>query len=140
MKNRIACVSLVLCLICVFLLGCATAGEIVPYENPIFDSAGLTLSSNMDVVFLAGTRRNCSSIYVSSCTLEKRNSNGTWSHETSLTPPSDVAYNTSDFAAQKNYASSCDEGNTYRVVVVFSAIYNGTEYTVDRTSRSVTYK
>ena len=28
MKNRIACVSLVLCLICVFLLGCATAGEI----------------------------------------------------------------------------------------------------------------
>lgn len=54
--------------------------------------------------------------------------------------PSDVAYNTSDFAAQKNYASSCDEWNTYRVVVVFSAIYNGTEYTVDRTSRSVTYK
>lgn len=48
--------------------------------------------------------------------------------------------NTSDFAAQKNYASSCDEGNTYRVVVVFSAIYNGTEYTVDRTSRSVTYR
>jgi hypothetical protein len=108
-------------------------------ENLIFESASVSIGSEVDADFDASTNRNCSSIYVSSCTLQKKNASGTWVYAVTLTPPSDVARNTSDFGALADYSNSCTSGNTYRVRAVFKAVYNGISYTVTRTSNSVNY-
>ena len=108
-------------------------------ESLVFESAYVSIGSGLDADFYAGTNYNCSSIYVSSCTLQKKNANGSWVYAATLTPPSDVAINTSNFGALADYESSCTSGNTYRVYAVFRAVYNGTTYTVTRTSNSVQY-
>lgn len=127
-----------LCLV-LFTLSCASVGLAATQENLIFESASVAISSSMYADFYAGTHRNCSSIYVSSCTLQKKNSSGSWVYAATLTPPSDTATNTSNFGALADYESSCTSGNTYRVRAVFKAVYDGTTYTVTRTSNSVQY-
>lgn len=128
----------ILCLLLIVTFSFISTGVAATQENLIFESASITIGSTMDADFDASTHRNCSSIYVSSCTLQ-RYSNGTWVYAATLTPPSDVATTTSNFGALAYYGSSCTSGNTYRVYAVFRAVYDGTTYTVTRTSNSVQY-
>ena len=129
----------ILCISLVLAFGCVSIGVAGTRANLIFESASVTIGSSMDADFDASAHRNCSSIYVSSCILQKKNSSGSWVYATALTPPSDVATNTSDFGALADYESSCTSGNTYRVYAVFKAIYDGATYTVTRISNSVHY-
>lgn len=103
-------------------------------------NAAITLTTRMGAEFLAGTKRNCSSIYISSCSLEEQNADQTWSFVKYLTPPPDRATNTSNFGANANYASECTSGHTYRIKATFAAVYDGTTYTVSRTSRGAKYQ
>lgn len=132
-------ITAVLCILLILAFGFATVGMAATLENLVFESASVSIGSGMDADFYAGTNYNCSSISVSSCTLQKKNTSGTWVYAASLTPPSNVAKNTSNFGALADYSSSCTSGNTYRVRAVFKAVYNGTSYTVTRTSNSVNY-
>lgn len=129
----------ILCLLLILTFGFASSGLASTLESLVFESAAVTIGSRIDADFDAAANYNCSSIYVSSCTLQKKNASGSWVYASSLTPPSDVAKNTSNFGALADYSSSCTSGNTYRVRAVFKAVYNGISYTVTRTSNSVNY-
>lgn len=139
MKHYQKILTFFLCITCAFTSCVALADTAGTYANLIFEGAGITLSNRMGAEFLAGTKRTCSSIYISSCSLEKQNSDGSWSFVKSLTPPPDKATNESDFGANANYASECTPGQTYRIKATFAAVYDGTIYTVSRTSRGVEY-
>jgi hypothetical protein len=140
MKTRTSkSMTLTLCILLAFSCCFVSAGVAATLESLVFESASVTIGSSIDADFDAATNYNCSSISVSSCTLQKKNASGTWVYAASLTPPSDVAKNTSNFGALADYSSSCTSGNTYRVRAVFKAVYNGTSYTVTRTSNSVNY-
>lgn len=131
-------IMVVILLLC--SLPCALAENAAPYASLVFEKASVSITRSMNADFTAGMNCNCTSIYVASCSLEKRNANGTWSFVTSLTPPSDTASNASNFGAYKNYSGSCTSGTTYRIKATFAAIYNGKTYTVNRTSNSVAYQ
>jgi len=132
-------ITAVLCLLMILTFSFISSGVAATLESLVFESASVTIGSGMDADFYAGTNYNCTSISVSSCTLQKKNASGSWVYASSLTPPSDVAKNTSNFGALADYSSSCTSGNTYRVRAVFKAVYNGISYTVTRTSNSVNY-
>ncbi len=128
-----------LCIFLLFTFSVASTGVAATRESIAFESASVTIGSRIDADFYAGTNYNCSSIYVSSCTLQKKNSSGAWVYAATLTPPSYTATNTSDFGAVADYESKCTAGNTYRIRAVFKAVYNGTTYTGARTSNSVKF-
>lgn len=130
----------ILCLCMTTMTTSSLAENMTPYANLVFESAGVSIGRSMDADFSSGMHCNCTTIYVSSCTLEKKNANGTWSYASSLTPPSETATNTSNFGAYKDYSDSCTPGNTYRIRATFAAVYKGVTYTVNRTSNSVDYK
>ena len=140
MKHHQKLTAVFLCMICVLANCAALADTAGIYANLIFESAGITLTTRMGAEFLAGTKRTCSSIYISSCSLEKQNLDGSWSFVKYLTPPPDKATNESDFGANANYASECTPGQTYRINATFAAVYDGTIYTVNRTSRGAKYQ
>jgi len=133
-------IAIFLCIICILASCTALADTAGTYANLIFEGAGITLTTRMDAEFLAGTKRTCSSIYISSCSLEEQNTDGSWSFVKYLTPPPDKATNESDFGANANYASQCTSGHTYRIKATFAAVYDGTIYTVNRTSRGAKYQ
>lgn len=139
MNNRIRVTTVLLLVFLLFTVSFALAEGMTPYENLIFESAGVSIGTSMDADFNASTNRTCTSIYVSSCTLERQNANNSWSFSKYLTPPSFVATNTSDFGTTKYYSSDCVSGYTYRIKATFKAVYNGKIYTVYRTSNGVAY-
>lgn len=134
-KATISIISFLL----VFSIAVAFAEPIEPYANPVFESASASVGRNMDADFYAGTQLICTSIYVSSCTLQKQDANGNWSNVGSLTPPSYIAKNASDLLVSASYGSKCTHGNTYRIKAVFKAVSEGVTYSVTRYSNSVNY-
>ncbi len=139
MKQHQKLIPIFLCIVCIFASCAALADTAGINANLIFESAGITLTNRMGADFLAGTKRNCSSIYISSCSLEKQNADESWSFVKYLTPPPDRATGASNFGAYADYASECTPGQTYRIKATFAAVYDGTIYTVSRTSRGVEY-
>ena len=106
---------------------------IEPLASDIFASADVSLNSNKRAIFNATTNYS-SSVSVISCTLQKKD--GTkWVNAGSLTPPSHTSSNSYSFSAIANCSSSLINGNTYRIIAVFSA--DGE--TVTRTSSQRTY-
>lgn len=103
MKHAQKLTAVFLCIVCVLASCTALADTASTYANLIFEGAGITLTTRMGAEFLAGTKRNCSSIYISSCSLEEQNADQTWSFVKYLTPPPDRATNTSNFGANANY-------------------------------------
>lgn len=140
MKHHQKLTAVFLCIVCVLANCTALADTAGTYANLIFEGAGITLTTRMGAEFLATAKRNCSSIYISSCSLEEQNADKTWSFVKDLTPPPDIATNTSNFGANAKYASECTSGHTYRIKATFAAIYDGETYTVSRTSRGVKYQ
>lgn len=109
----------------------AKAEITAPFANPIFEVASVSLNSKFTAYFSASTNEVCSSIFVSSCVLQKRN--GTvWITLAELSPPSYVATDASNYDDLKNYADVIPAGGTYRLKAVFS----GGGETVTRYSNS----
>ena len=124
-------------LVIIILVGVAlptmSAAEIVPFANPVFDSASVYLGKKFSAEFTASTNVICSSICVSSCTLQKKVGTN-WVYAKSLNVPSYVANNTFIYDDVKNYDDDIPAGGTYRLKVVFS----GGGETVTRYSNSQT--
>lgn len=141
MKHAQKLTAVFLCIVCVLASCTALADTASTYANLIFEGAGITLTTRMGAEFLAGTKRNCSSIYISSCSLEEQNADQTWSFVKDLTPPPDRATNTSNFGANANYASECTSGHTYRIKAIFARqSTTGAIYTVSRIVQRAKYQ
>lgn len=97
----------------------AYAGDIVPYADSEFASATTNLTSNKNANFDATTYTNKAAIKVTACVLQKEVNNN-WEKVTDLTPPSDVAKNTTFYGASMNYSSSIGKGK-YRIVTTWDA-------------------
>ncbi len=111
----------------------ATAGEIVPYADSVFDSATISLMTTKTAAFDATTYEIKGSIYVSSCWLEKYEGGG-WISLGSLTSPSKVNTNTFGYSASMNYSANIGTG-TYRI----KATFNADGYIIVRYSNTRTY-
>lgn len=132
------CICLVIVLV-TFVASYAMAESIEPYANLVFESASVSLGRSMDADFYAGTHLTCSSIYVSSCTLQKKDLNGEWTNAGSLPAPLHVAKDESDYLTTADYSTYCTRGNTYRIKAIFKAVSEGVTYSVTRYSNSVDY-
>lgn len=132
MKKNLSTLLIIIAIISI-ALPAMSAAEIVPFANPVFDSASVYLGKKFSAEFTASTNVICSSICVSSCTLQKKV--GTiWVYAKSLSVPSYVANNASNYDDVKNYDDDIPAGGTYRLKVVFS----GGGETVTRYSNSQT--
>lgn len=92
--------------------------SIIPFANPIFKSASVTLNNRFSAQFTASTNEICASIFVSSCVLQKQ-SGTKWVDSIVLSAPSYVATDTSFYGEIKNYSAEIPSGGTYRLKVVF---------------------
>ena len=131
--------SIIVCILLVFAVTVVNAEVLVPYANPVFESGSASLSRSMNAEFYAGTHLDCSSIYVSSCTLQKKDLSGDWANAGALPAPSHVAKNECDFFTTADYSTYCTRGNTYRIKAIFKAVSEGVTYSVTRYSNSVDY-
>lgn len=134
-------IVIILLTILICLVSTANADQYVsPYASPVFTSTSITLGDNMEADFMAAMRYNCSKIYVSSCELQTKNSQGQWVFESNIVAPSDIAQNTSNFDTYFDYSSYCIKGVTYRIKAVFKAVYNSSTYSVTGYSNGATYR
>ncbi len=101
--------------------------------SPVFDSGYVMIGSDLFAEFGASALVQCSSIYVSSCSLQEMNGN-TVVRTITLTPPSTRVTNAYDFTAWKSYAGSGTSGKRYRI----KAVFYGNGYTITRYSNIVT--
>lgn len=101
--------------------------------SPVFDSGYVMIGSDLFAEFGASAIVQCSSIYVSSCSLQEMNGS-TVVRTISLDPPSTRVTNSSNFTAWKSYAGSGTSGKRYRI----KAIFYGNGYTITRYSNIVT--
>lgn len=127
--------TILLCFVTTLILIAPVAinAQVTPCANPVFIEASVYIGSTMRAEFTASTMVTCSSICVSSCTLQKKV--GTrWVYAKSLSVPSYVANNTFIYDDVKNYDDDIPAGGTYRLKVVFS----GGGETVTRYSNSQT--
>jgi len=107
--------------------------NITPLSSVNFVRATVIASETGNVSFSATLRKQCSTVSVSSCTLQKQE-DGHWVFAASLgTPPSKS--NTFKYTADKDYSSDMTPGITYRIVATFEA--DGESVT--KTSSSFTY-
>lgn len=112
----------------------AFASGIMPRADEYYSDAGVAFTSAGLAVFTATTTFQFDTLSVTSCTLQKKDGSN-WNDAGALTPPAHVARNRFTYAAEKNYASRCSSGNTYRVV----AIFNADGHTITRTSGEVDF-
>ncbi len=127
-----------LCIMVVMLFSVAMPhigayADIMPLSSENFSRAMVTAYETGNVKFSATLNKVCSTVSVSSCTLQKKE-DGRWVFATSLgTPPSKS--DISKYTANKDYSSSMTTGVTYRIVATFDA--DGE--TITKTSNSFTY-
>lgn len=119
---------------CIMMLAIATASADERRASDMFESTYVITGSDLYTEFGASTRRNADSIYVLSCTLQEMDDDDNVIDSTSLTPPSLVVHDTSNFTADATYSGT--PGKRYRIKAVFYA--DG--YTVTSYSRIVTYR
>lgn len=131
MKKLFSVILVLIVLLAANQIVIAKAEAIAPYANPIFEIASVTFNSKFTAYFSASTNEVCSSIFVSSCVLQKK-SGTSWITSAELVVPSYVATDASNYDDFKNYADVIPVGGTYRLKVVFS----GGGETVTRYSNS----
>ncbi|WP_461811514.1 hypothetical protein [Faecalimonas sp.] len=129
--KKILSLSLILC-IAIMIVGTGMGIAESVYASPVFESGYIAMNKSLYTEFGASTKKICDEIYVSSCTLQEMDKNDKVISSTEVTPPSDVAKNTSNFTAWETYSGT--SGKRYRMKAVFSA--DG--YTITRYSRIVT--
>ena len=132
MKRWIACV--IICALLSVTISCAVAtSEVSCFSSDTFFSVSVQPTASGVVAFNARLKLKCSSISVTTCTLEKLE-DGSWKFVKSLSTP-EVKTNTNRYSASKDYSSSLASGNTYRFKATFSA--NGE--TLSQTSPALNY-
>ncbi len=127
-------VSIIMICLLLSMVGVASASGIQPYASEYYSDASVAFTSAGLAVFSATTTFQFQALSVTSCTLQIKEGRE-WNKATNLTPPSLVAKNRFTYAAEKNYASSCTSGNTYRIVATFDA--DG--HTITKTSGEVAF-
>lgn len=116
-------------------LFCVVAiAEALPLSSTHFNSVTILFYASGSATFSASLKKKCSSVGVSSCTLEKKDGNN-WTFESMLPTPNSKT-DTSFYAASQDYSAHLTSGVTYRLVVVYEA--DGEQVT--KTSSSITYK
>lgn len=94
-------------------------------------SAYISLANTRDATFVGKTYDEQASIYVTSCTLQKKDSSG-WFHFCNLPSPPEVCTNTYTYGGWADYASFIGVG-TYRIKATFNADgYEITRYSNER--------
>lgn len=125
---------LVFIMIFVIVSSCALAdGEVIPLASGVINSASVSFTSSGRATFSLVCQIVCSSLEVSSCTLQKKNGSR-WEFEANLLRPSGSS-NSCILVTSADYSASLKSGNTYRIVVEFNA--DGATTTC--TSNSITY-
>lgn len=112
-------IATILALAMIFMCSTSLAEYPVIWANPVFISGGVICDSTMYTEFSASTKVASASIYVSSCSLQKKNGSN-WEHVKSLTAPSKIAINAKELKAYADYNGECGSG-TYRIKAVFTA-------------------
>lgn len=104
------------------LLTCNTAWAktIMPIADTEFDVTTVFLKSSKEVTFRATTYDEKTALAITTCTLERKNDDGTWSTVRSLPAPGTVARNDFSFLVTVDYSSYIGSG-TYRIKAIFSA-------------------
>lgn len=118
----------------VIVTGIAYAEGIVPYADTEFDSASTTLKSSKQVTFRAVTYDTKDCLSVTSCYLEIKNDDGSWSYVCSLPAPTTKYYDAYAYSATVDYSSYIGSG-TYRVW----ATYDADGHSITRCSNERTY-
>ncbi len=113
-----------LALLLIVVSASALADEIMPLADPDVVSASVSFNSAGSATFEVTAYNNPSEIKVTSCSLQVKQGDK-WVFSCSLETPSAIAYNRNTYSASMNYASSCSEGYTYRVVATY---YIGGKY------------
>lgn len=133
MKNRL--IRVIVCaLLGLSFLVTAYATTILPYADPEFKTASLSLSSNKEVIFSATTNETKNKIYVAACWLEVK-SGEKWIKVCNLTRPSLVLENIHAYSTVMDYSDSIVGSGTFRVAGTFWA--DG--YTITRYSNEKTF-
>lgn len=106
------------------------AGAISTFAHSTIGAASVSLASNKKVGFSVAAISSCT-IKVTSCYVQKQNSNGTWSKVGDVEKPSSVTGLTMNASSD---ASSLIGSGTYRVICVYSA--NGETTTCTSSTRT----
>lgn len=132
MRKLWLCIMVVI-LFSVAMLHIGAYADIMPMSSVTFSRAVVSASETGGVTFSATLNKKCSTVSVSSCTLQKQEE-GRWVFAASLeTPPSKS--NISKYTAHKDYSSNMTTGVNYRIVATF----NADGETMTKTSNSFTY-
>lgn len=129
--RKLICLVMVLVTALTAVVWTASA-EISPLSSEVFHRASVSCSSGT-ATFSARVNIQCSSISVTSCTLQKFE-NGSWVFAATLATPESKS-NTYTYFTTKDYSSSMSTGVTYRIKATFEA--GGDSVTT--TSKSFTY-
>lgn len=100
--------------------GTAYASGVMPIADTEFAANTVFLKTSKEVTFRATTYDEKTTLAVTSCTLERKNDDGTWSTVCSLPAPGTVAQNDFSFFITVDYSSYIGSG-TYRIKAIFSA-------------------
>lgn len=111
----------------------ASAVTIVPFQNTIFGSYSVTLSSTMKADFCVTTRKPIASVSIFA-TMQVYE-NGQWKNFSTGVSPAFSGSNQVGWDTTADYSSACNKGDKYRISVTYSS--SGTS--VSCTSGSITY-
>lgn len=132
MKKWIA--YIIICALLSVSISCAVASsEVSCFSSDTFFSVSVQPTASGVVAFNARLKLKCSSVSVTSCSLEKFE-DGSWKFVKYLSTP-EAKTNTNRYSVSKDYSSSLTSGNTYRFKATFSA--NGE--TLSQTSPALNY-
>lgn len=135
MKTNLA--RSILCFLSILLLTgltIASAAEIMPYADTEFNSTSTVLKSTKKVSFGCVTYDTKECLSVTSCYLEIKNDDGSWSYVCSLPAPTIKYYDAYAYSATVDYSSYIGSG-TYRVW----ATYDADGHSITRCSNERTY-
>lgn len=134
MKNKF--LKLIVCclLLCIVGINMATASEIMPRADTEFNSTSTILKSTKQVTFRCVTYETKDCLSVTSCYLEIKNDDGSWSYVCSLPAPTTKYYDAYAYSATVDYSSYIGSG-TYRVW----ATYDADGHSITRCSNERTY-
>lgn len=131
--KKVACSLAVLLMLITTICHSAHADGVSIQSSQMFRSVSVQGNSTGTVTFSALLNMQCTSIEISSCTLHLYE-DSKWSYVTTLGVPEGKS-NVLRYGASVDYSASLTHGNTYRVVVTFTA--DGESVT--KTSNSFSY-
>ena len=134
MKTKFLKMIVFCLLLCIIGITVATASEIMPRADTEFNSTSTILKSTKLETFRCVTNETKDCLSVTSCYLEIKNDDGSWSYVRSLPAPTTKFYEAYAYSATVDYSSYIGSG-TYRVW----ATYDADGHSITRCSNERTY-